>query len=84
MNKQKKPARQRVTLDEQICGMIGASGMTLNALAVAAGVPQPVLHRFYNGDQASITLRNVEKLCEFFDVRLTAPRSRKPAAKGKS
>ena len=82
MNKPKKPEGK--TLTAQLLWMIYQSGMTTNALALAAGVPQPVLHRFYNGDQASITLRNVDKLCAFFGVRLTAPRKRKPAAKGKS
>jgi DNA-binding Xre family transcriptional regulator len=83
MNILKKTAKQRKPLDAQLCEMVRQSGMTLNAVAVAAGVPQPVLYRFYNGEQESITLQNAEKICAYFDVRLTAPKRRKQAEKGK-
>jgi len=83
MNKPKKTDTKRTPLDAQIRQMIRESGMTLNAVAVAAGVPQPVLYRFLNGGQATISLETAERLCAFFDVRLTAPRKHKPAMKGK-
>ncbi len=65
---------EATTLDEQLRAMIANSGLTTNALAVAAGVPQPVLYRFLTGEQRSIRLDNAGKLCAFFGVRLTAPR----------
>ena len=62
MTSKKKAAR----LTEQIRRMIADSGMTVNALAVATGVPQPVLYRFLAGAQENIRLDTAEKLCEYF------------------
>ena len=42
----KEASSEGTTLTGQLREMIGQSGMTTNALAVAAGIPQPVLHRF--------------------------------------
>jgi plasmid maintenance system antidote protein VapI len=58
-------------------------GTTLNAVAVASGIPYPMLWRFINGDQRNIRLDTADKLCDYFGVRLTAPKARK-RAKGKS
>ena len=68
MNKSK-----RQTLSEQLLEAIQDSGLSINAIAAAAGVPQPVLSRFVNG-QRDLTLRTAEKLAEFFSMRLTAPK----------
>ena len=51
--------------------------MTINALAVAAGIPEPVLHRFVSGDRENIRLDTADKLCRFFGVRLTTPKQPK-------
>jgi DNA-binding Xre family transcriptional regulator len=69
-----KPKSDCSPITEQLRGMIANSGMTLNALAVAAGVPQPVLHRFVSGVRENIRLDTAGKLCQFFGARLTAPR----------
>lgn len=45
------------------------SRMTVNAVAVAAGVPQPVLHRFMNGER-DLTLRSVQKLADYLQLEL--------------
>lgn len=68
-----------IPLDRQIRAMIVASGLNTNALAVASGVPQPVLHRFRMGEQKNIRMDTLDRLCEFFGVRLTAPKRRKKA-----
>ena len=71
-------------LAKQLRGMIANSGMTINALAVAAGIPEPVLHRFVLGVRENIRLDTADKLCRFFGVRLTAPRwSKGQTKKGK-
>ncbi len=81
-NKMRKPRKNEPpTLTNQVLEMIDQSGMNLNALAKAAGVSQPILFRFFNGDHQSMTLRNAEKLCAYFGVRLTTPRKSKTKAK---
>ena len=47
-------------------------------VAKDSGVPQPTLQRFMVG-QAELSLPNVDKLCEFFGMRLTRPKRKKPA-----
>ena len=47
--------------------------MTLNAIAVASGVPQPVLHRFVKGKR-DLTLTTAQKLADYFGFELM-PRS---------
>lgn len=74
-----KPKPGYVPLGQQLQAMITDRGMSINALAVAAGVPEPVLHRFLSGVRANIRLDTADKLCKFFDVRLTRP---KPTKKG--
>ena len=80
MNKT-KPTKPKSTgyipLDRQIRSIIVRSGMNTNAIAVAAGVPQPVLYRFQMGTQKNIRLDTIDKLCRFFGVRLTAPKRAK-------
>jgi plasmid maintenance system antidote protein VapI len=51
------------------------SGMTVNALAAAAGIAQPVLHRFLSGER-DLTLRTVQKLVDYFGLELRPRRDR--------
>jgi plasmid maintenance system antidote protein VapI len=44
------------------------SGKTVNAIAVEAGVPQPVLHRFVKGERG-LTLTTVQKLPRLLRIR---------------
>jgi len=71
-----KPKSDYTSLEEQLCEIVNRSGMKTNTLAVAAGVPQPVLYRFMTGSAGQKTMRldTADKLCRFFGVRLTAPR----------
>ena len=48
---------------------IRKSGKTVNAIAVEAGVPQPVLHRFVKGER-DLTLTTVQKLADYFGLEL--------------
>jgi plasmid maintenance system antidote protein VapI len=41
----------------------------VNAVAVEAGVPQPVLHRFMTGER-DLTLRTAQKLADHFGLEL--------------
>ena len=75
-----KPTARYTPLAKQIKELVENSGLTTNALAVAAGVPQPVLYRFLTGGQENLRLDTIDKLCEFFQVRLTKPP--RPAPKG--
>ncbi len=79
-----KPKASYVPLGRQLQGLIADCGMSLNALAVAAGIPEPVLHRFLSGVRANIRLDTADKLCRYFDVRLTAPRRPKPRKERKA
>jgi plasmid maintenance system antidote protein VapI len=47
------------------------SGLTVNAVAAAAGVPQPVLFRFMAGGR-DLTLRTAQKLADYFQLELQA------------
>ncbi len=40
-----------------------------NAIAVEAGVPQPVLHRFVSGER-DLTLATAQKLADYFGFEL--------------
>jgi AcrR family transcriptional regulator len=48
-------------------------GMTLNAIARAAGIPQPVLYRFVNRKR-DLTLRTAQKLADSFGLELVQAR----------
>ena len=48
---------------------IHGSGKTVNAIAVKAGIPQPVLYRFVNGER-DLTLSTEQKLVNHFGLEL--------------
>jgi DNA-binding Xre family transcriptional regulator len=73
--KGREPEGDYLPLAEQLRTMIEASGLTINSLAVAVGIPQPVLHRFVSGEREAIRLDTADKLCEYFGVRLTKPKT---------
>jgi hypothetical protein len=55
---------------DQLKKAIEKSGKTVNAIAVAADVPQPVLHRFVSGERADLKLGTVQKLADYFGLEL--------------
>ena len=67
-------AAEYVPLAKQLLALVAGSGMTVNALALAAGIPQPVLQRFVSGERGNLRIDTADKLCEFFGARLTAPK----------
>ncbi|MGA2255045.1 MAG: helix-turn-helix transcriptional regulator [Thermoguttaceae bacterium] len=71
------------TLAMQLREMIANSGMTVNGLAVAVGIPQPVLQRFVSGERDDLHLSTADKLCAHFGVRLTSRKAGKQPTKGK-
>ena len=73
---QREPGRY-VPLATQLLGMIAETELSVNALAQASGVSQPVLSRIVSGARDNVRLDTADKLCEYFGVRLTAP-TRKP------
>lgn len=74
--KQKTKPKQHEThaLADQLRAALQAKGKTVNAMAVAAGVPQPVLYRFVHRQREDLKLSTVEKLAAYLDLRL-APRA---------
>ena len=54
---------------DQLKKAIQTSGKTVNAIAVEAGIPQPVLHRFVKGER-DLTLSTVQKLADYFNLVL--------------
>jgi plasmid maintenance system antidote protein VapI len=49
------------------------TGLPITAIARNAGIAQPVLHRFYKGEQ-DLTLRTATKLARYLDLEFV-PRS---------
>ena len=45
---------------------------SVNRTAKEAGIPQPVLQRFMSR-QSGLSLPHVDRLCDFFGMRLTKP-----------
>lgn len=62
------------TLAEAIREAIRSSGQTVYAVAKAAGVSQPVLHRFVAGERG-LTLDTADKLCRYLGLRLVKAES---------
>lgn len=56
------------------------SGLSTNALAVMAGIPQPTLHRFLK-DGTGLQIGNVDKLCAALGLELTP--TKQPPTTGK-
>jgi len=54
----------------QLRKTIQESGKTVNKIAVEAGVPQPVLHRFMSGKRPDLKLTTVQKLADYFGLEL--------------
>jgi plasmid maintenance system antidote protein VapI len=63
-----RPTR-RLTIADRLRQAVRASGQTVNAVAVGAGVPQPVLFRFVSGER-DLTLRTAQKLADYFGLEL--------------
>jgi plasmid maintenance system antidote protein VapI len=57
------------TMADVLRRAIGETGLSINALATAAGIAQPVLHRFATG-QRDLTLRTAQKLVDFLGLKL--------------
>ena len=59
-------------------GMGGGTGTgaapVIASIAKEAGIPQPVLWRFVNGERDAIRLDTADKLCQLFSMRLTKPK----------
>ena len=60
---------ERQTFAGTIRRAVRESGQTPYAVALAAGVPQPVLSRFLRGERG-ITLDTAEKLCRALGLEL--------------
>jgi plasmid maintenance system antidote protein VapI len=65
--------KKTATIAETLRKMVVDSGEPVTAVARAAGIAQPVLHRFVAGER-DLTLRTAEKLVAHFDLELR-PRS---------
>jgi plasmid maintenance system antidote protein VapI len=62
-------SKAQPSLADQLRTVMKKSRMTTNAVAVAAGIPQPVLHRFVTGER-DLTLETADKLARYFKLRL--------------
>lgn len=75
---QSKPRTgQRTTIADQLRKAIADSEDSVSAIARAAGIPQPVLHRFAKGER-DLTLTTAQRLIDYFDLEL------RPRKRGKS
>jgi hypothetical protein len=79
-----------VSIEQHMKAAIDAAierGWTLNGIALAAGVPHSALHGFIHGDPRhgrprALRIPHVDKLCEFFGMRLTKPKIPRPPERG--
>ncbi|HQU44607.1 MAG TPA: helix-turn-helix transcriptional regulator [Pirellulales bacterium] len=62
-------AKKAAALSEQIRAAVVESGLTINAVAVRAGVNQSVLHRFVIGKR-DLRLATADKLAAFLGLTL--------------
>jgi plasmid maintenance system antidote protein VapI len=69
LQRESDPTEDCMSLKDQLLAEIEASELTVNAIANAAGIPVPVLHRFAKGERG-LTLDTVEKLAKYFNLRL--------------
>jgi plasmid maintenance system antidote protein VapI len=67
-------------IEDQLRAAIEGSGLTVNAIANAAGVQQSTLFRFVTG-ATSIQMRSAAKVAALFGMSLTKPRKVTRAAK---
>lgn len=65
-----------MSLEKQIKDAIRQSGLTGGQICKQSGINKAALSRFMNGER-SITLDSAEKLCELFNLELTAKKSGK-------
>jgi plasmid maintenance system antidote protein VapI len=57
------------TLADVLRRAMSETGLSVNALAKAAGIAQPVLYRFVTGER-DLTLRTAQKLADYFGLEL--------------
>jgi plasmid maintenance system antidote protein VapI len=62
-------SKRKPTMAEQLRKAMQTSGKTVNAIAVKAGIPQPVLYRFVNGER-DLTMSTAQKLADYFGLEL--------------
>lgn len=70
MNKTRRKSANRATIADQLRQAIEDSGESVNAIARAADIAQPVLYRFYTGER-DLTLTTADKLIRYFGFELT-------------
>ncbi len=68
-----KKKTKQPTLTDQLLEAIESSPLSINALAIAADIPQPVLQRFASGER-DIRLDTAAKLATYFGMKLTKPK----------
>ena len=59
----------RPTMAEVLRKAVREPGLSVNAVAKAAGIAQPVLHRFVTGER-DLTLDTAQKLADYFGLEL--------------
>ena len=62
-----------MAISDQLRAAVEGSGLTRHAIATAAGIPGPSLHRFMTGERG-LTLETAAKLAAFFQMQLTKPK----------
>jgi len=62
--------KKRETITDQLRNAVDDSDLTINHIAISAGIPQPVLQRFIRGGR-DIRLDTANHLAAYFGMRLT-------------
>jgi hypothetical protein len=68
-----------MSISEQLRAAIRNHGSQYR-VAKDSGVPQPMLQRFLSGER-SLHLTTVDRLCEFFGMKLSRPTRKRPEKK---
>jgi len=63
--------KKRESMTDQLRNAVRDSGLSINHIAIGAGIPQPVLQRFISGERENIRLDTADRLAAYFGMRLT-------------
>lgn len=65
--------KQETTVAQAIRAAVAAAveqGRSINSIAADAGIPQPVLQRWWSGARPDIRLSTAEQLCRYFGIKV--------------
>ena len=71
----KQPKKQTEKVSDRLRAAVEQSGLPRNQICLQTGIDPAALHRFVHG--TGLNLESIDRLCEFFDLRLVSNRTTK-------